>query len=324
MGAHDGAEQVYRILNIQTLLLALAFLLPGLAPTIFGWMSGLLAIPVFCLLVLYGTAKGLVLVRNGALLATLGAIILNQLPGTLFSLTMVPLGISLKKSAAAREDIIRTGIKGFIILGISWFVFWAVYGIVQGENPYTRLLQILDTGFAQTFEVYKNSPDIPVETQVQFESLVTEVRAVIPRALPGILASTLLLTVWINLLGSITLLEMLKPKTLPWEKYRDWRLPEKTVWIPIVAGFVWIAGEGFISSAGLSLFIVSTLLFFFQGLAVLIFFMDRWNIPLYLKIIIYGILILQSYGLLMISIAGISDVWVDFRRKWKSEDQPDK
>lgn len=323
MGAHDGANLVTRILNVPTLLLAFAFLLPVLAPTLFGWLSGLLAIPVFIMLALYGTAKGTLVIRNGAILAAACAFILNLLPGTIFSLTLVPLGFSLNKSAEEGDNEIRTGMQGFIVLALSWLLFWVIYGIAQEMNPYTHLLQVLDSGFIQTFEVYGRNSDIPLETQVQLEKLALELREIIPKILPGILACTLLLTVWLNMLCSISLLQKLKPGTVPWKKYSEWRLPERVVWLPIIAGFAWAIGDGIINSAGLSLILVSTLLYFFQGLAVLIFFMDRWKTPLYLKILIYGILIFQSYGLLLLSIAGIADVWIDFRRRHKNDDQPD-
>lgn len=323
MGAHDSAKQGSRILNVPTILLASAFLLPVLAPSLFGWLSGFLAIPVFSLLALYGTKKGTVFVRNGAILAAACALILHQLAGILFSLTLVPLGFSLNRSAEAGDDEIRTGLQGIIVLAVSWILFWTVYGIVQDVNPYAQLLQILDTGFIQIFEAYGRNAGIPLETQIQIERLGAELREIIPRILPGFLICTLLLTVWVNMLGCITVLEKLKPGTVAWRKYSEWRLPERVVWLPIIAGFAWAVGEGAINSAGLSLILVSTLLYFFQGLAVLIFFMDRWKIPLYLKILIYGILVFQSYGLLMLSIAGIADVWIDFRRRYNKDKQPD-
>ena len=75
-------------------------------------------------------------------------------------------------------------------------------------------------------------------------------------------------------------------------------------------------------NAGLSLLIVSGLLYFFQGLAVFVHFVDRWKIPVYLKVAIYGILILQSYGLLLLSILGIADVWIDFRKRQNKNNEP--
>jgi uncharacterized protein YybS (DUF2232 family) len=320
MGVHEGAKQGKQVYTILTVLLAAAFLLPGLAPSLFGWISGLLAIPVFCLLSMYGTRQGTILVRNGAILAAVAAIIANQLPNTLFSMSLIPLGYSFNRSEAVRENELRTCFKGFIVLGVSWLIFWSAYGTVHGINPYNQLLQVLDTGFSQTYELYSENSEIPAETQVDIEQAVTELRAAIPKILPGILACTVLLTVWINLLGSISLLERLAPGRVPWKKYRDWRLPDRLIWMPIGAGIALIAGDGIVSSTGFSFVLISALLYFFQGLAVFINFMDRWNVPIYLKILIYGILILQSYGLLLLSVIGIADVWFNFRNRLNRDD----
>ena len=82
-----------------------------------------------------------------------------------------------------------------------------------------------------------------------------------------------------------------------------------------------LIGEDGIRSAGLSLIIISALLYFFQGLAVFVHYVDKWKVPVYLKIAIYGILILQSYGLLLLSILGLADVWLDFRKKTRTNNQ---
>jgi len=323
MGAQDGAKPGNQLLISLTVLLAAAFLLPGLAPSFFGWTSGVLAIPVFCLLGLYGTKQGTILVRNGAILATVTAILLNQLPNVFFSLSLVPLAFSFSRSATVKEDEILAGFKGFMVLGLSWVVFWSAYGIVHGVNPYSQLLQILDTGFAEAYALYIRNSEIPPETLIHLEQAVKELRTIIPAILPGMLVCTLLFTVWINLLGGISLLKRLYPERIPWKKYRDWRLPDRLVWMPIAAGVALIIGKGVAGNAGLSFMLVSILLYFFQGLAVFIHFIDRWKVPLYLRIFIYGILILQSYGLLLLSVIGIADVWIDFRRRQNKDHQAD-
>lgn len=321
MGAQGSASSGGRLFNVLTILLASAFLLPGLAPTLFGWISGLLTIPVFWLLTVYGQKRGTVIIRNSTILAIVVAVFSHLLASVLFSLTLVPLGYSFYKSSISKEDVITTGAKGVVILTVSWLVFWVGYGTVQDANPYSYLLEILDTGFAQTYELYSTNKNIPVETLINLERAVNEIRLVIPRILPGILFCTVLLTVWINLVGSISLLGRIKPGQLPWKNFKYWRLPEKLIWLPIVAAIALIVGEGMVGSAGLCLIIISALVYFFQGLAVFVHFIDKWKVPLYLKIAIYGILILQSYGLLLLSVIGIADVWIDFRRHRKNDNE---
>jgi uncharacterized protein YybS (DUF2232 family) len=57
------------------------------------------------------------------------------------------------------------------------------------------------------------------------------------------------------------------------------------------------------------------LLYFFQGLAVLIHMLDKWKVPLYLRLLILVILVLQSYSLLFLAVVGVADVWLDFRQR---------
>jgi len=315
MAAPQSAQPNNQLLNSQAILLAAALLLPGLLPSLFGWLSGLLATPIFCLLYINGQKKGLLLVRNGVLLALIAAIILKLVPSILFSLTMVPLGYSFSKSYNNSSNEIQTGIHGIVVLAATWLIFMISYGAIQEINPYQHLLEILDTGFAQTYEYYLKDTALPPENILQLEQAVNELRRVIPMILPGILCCTVLITVWINLVFSLNILARLKTAPLPWKKYSQWRLPDKLIWVLIAAGILLLIGQGNLSQVAFTIFLTATLLYFFQGLAVFIYMLDKWKVPVYLRILIYGILILQSYGLILLTIVGLADVWFNFRRK---------
>jgi len=321
MAAHDSAQPAGRFFNGPTLLLASAFLLPGIVPSLFGWLTGLLAIPVFCLLIFYGTGQGSIFVRNGALLAVAGAIPLKLLPTVLFSLTLVPLAYSFNMSAAAGESEWRTGARGSLVLGASWLIFWAGYGALEGINPYVELLRLLDAVFAQTYEYYRVNADLPAENLLRLEQAMNELRVIFPRILPGLLVSTVILTVWLNLVASVRFIARFRPGRLPWQKYSQWRLPDRIVWLAIGSGAALMFTTGILRDAAVCVVITCGLLYFFQGLAVFIHLLDKWNVPLYLRIVIYGVLILQSYGLLLLTIIGLADVWVNFRHRQNSDNQ---
>jgi hypothetical protein len=315
MAAHHRAQRGGNVLKGQTVTLAAAFLLPGLAPAYFGWASGLLAIPVFILLYMYGINQGTLYIRNGALIAIAGAVLMHILPVVLFSLSLVPLGYSFNKSAIYGESEWRTGARGSLILGGSWLVFWTAYGAVEGINPYIQLLQLLDAGFTQAYEYYRTSGDLPVEAVLQLEQVIEGLRTLIPKILPGLLCCTVILTVWLNLIGSISILDKIRPGKLPWRKYSQWRLPDLLVWFAIGSGTLLLLDIGIISHIALGGVLICSLLYFFQGLAVFIHLLEKWKIPLYFRIAIYAILILQSYGLLLLTILGLADVWIDFRHR---------
>jgi len=49
-------------------------------------------------------------------------------------------------------------------------------------------------------------------------------------------------------------------------------------------------------------------------MAIFIHLLDRWKVPAYLRIVLYVILAVQSYGLLLLAVIGIADIWMDFRK----------
>ena len=124
MAAHGGAQPGGGFSNGQVLLLATAIVLPGIAPAYFGWLTGLLAIPVFCLLGLHGTARGSILVRNALLLAAMAALLLKLLGTLLFALNLILLGYSFHRSAAVGSNEWKTVFTGCLYLGASWVLLW--------------------------------------------------------------------------------------------------------------------------------------------------------------------------------------------------------
>lgn len=323
MAAPQSAEPSVRLLTNQAVIFAVVLLLPGLVPSFFGWASGLLATPIFCLLCINGEKRGTIVIRNGALLALIVALFLKLIPSLLFALTMVPLGYSFSRSYQNRSDEAHTGGQATAILAATWFVFWIVYGLTQNTQPYHQLVELLDIRFAETYEYYRTNADIPAETLVQLGLAVEELRRIIPIILPGILSCMIVITVWINLLLSTSIIARLQPDKTPWKKYSQWRLPDKLVWILIAAAVLLLVGQGIASQAAAGTLMVTALLYFFQGLAVFIHLLEKWKIPVYLRVMIYVILILQSYGLIILMFAGLADVWFNFRRPRSSDNMDD-
>jgi len=311
----SGQQRGAAFLAVPTLLIAAAFFLPVASPSLFGWMQGLLAVPVFFLFKTTDDEKQATLyIRNGLILAAVGALLVNELVLLVFAMAMLPLGYSLYRSAQQSDNPATAGAKGIITLGLSWFVFWSVYGIIAGMSPYANLLTMLDGSFAQIIEIYRTSSDLPADVLYKLEQVVTEIREFLPRVLPGLLAGSIILTVWLNLVIGNNLLLRLRPDKTPWPRYSRWQLPDKLIWLVIAAAVLSLVGSGTIKNAGYCLVIVSVILYFFQGMAVFIHLLDRWKVPGYLRIVLYVILAVQSYGLLLLAMIGIGDIWIDFRK----------
>ncbi|MBM9537171.1 DUF2232 domain-containing protein [Desulfobulbus alkaliphilus] len=299
----------------QLLLFSAFFFVPALSPVFFGWTNGLLAVPVFYLLFTNGFKSGFARLRVSLLIAGLGALLIGRLEVFLFSLTLIPLGYTLFRSANAGESAATSGGKGVVVLALTWILFWAVYGAATGISPYRQLLDSLDQGFRQTVELYESrEAEVPGETLHQVQQLTDDIREIIPRILPGVLASIVVVTVWINLAFSNIMAHRLGDVPPPWGKYSTWKLPDQLLWVAIIAGAVMLLGRGLLQFAGSWVLMLAGLLYFFQGLAVCIALMERWKVPVYVRILLYFILVIQTYGILLLAFVGVADVWFNFRR----------
>lgn len=302
-------------LSTRPLLVALLFFLPIALPGLAGWLNGLLAVPVFLLLqtAVHERRAGWQ-IRNGLLIAGLGSLLMGLFSMFLFTLTMLPLGYSLHWSAKLRKSPAETGAIGLIILGLTWLIFWSTYGVVSGTNPYITLLADMDAFMGQVIEIYRTNSDLPADVLYNLEQIIAGIRELLPKILPGLLAGMVLMTVGVNVVISAALLRRLAPEKAYWPPYSDWRLPDKTVWLLIVAFVLLLVGRGGLANIGRGLALISAILYVFQGVAVVIHVLNNWGLPRAFRFLLYMILIVQSYGMIFVTIIGIADTWADFRK----------
>ena len=299
----------------QTFLCSVLFFLPALIPPLFGWLNGFLAVPVVFLLSSRGAGAGSLQLQRGLLAAGLAALFTGRIEGFLFSLTLVPLGYSLHRSALAGASPAMSGGRGGLVLLGTWLLFWTVQGMVSGVNPYVHLRESLDTGFRQMLE-FAASEEAALTPEMLYgvQQALGEIRETAPRLLPGLLAALVPVTVWLNMVTANSLTGRFRAGGALWDRYATWTLPEHLVWAPIAAVAVLLVSDGMVRDASVWVLLVTGILYFFQGLAVFVALLERWRTPTFLRVLLYLVFILQSYGMLMLAILGLSDVWLNFRR----------
>lgn len=307
--------------SAEFFLPALFFLLPAAVPLLFAWLNCLLAALVFVLLQLSENERATMnRMRNGLLAAAAAALLLERPVLFLFSATMLPLGWSLHRSAQRGTSPAATGGTGLAVLSLSWLAFWLLHGLAAGVNPYSSLLNQLDISLASLTETYRASAEIPAEMLHDIELITAELRNVLlPKILPGLLAGTAVFTVWLNMVAGSGMLRRLRAERTVWHPYRNWRLPDFLIWVLIAAAVLLLLGGG-LAQAGYTLGIVTGLLYFFQGAAVLASLLHRWNVPAFWRAVLYFFVAVQGYGTLLLTAAGVADTWADFRRL--AQDRP--
>ena len=296
------------------ILLIAVFLLPTLHPGKMGWITSLVPLPVFYYLVRLGKKEGSILIRNAILISGAAALIIGSLPLLVFSLTLVPLGIAFSLALFNRISPVEAGLKGSLVLAVVWILFWTMFGFVHGTNPYTSLLNELDQGLSSGFALYQENAELDPETQETIRHAIELLRNYIPQILPALLISVVLSTTWLNLALGNWLLKNQAASLTPWPAYKDWKLPDTLVWGIIAGAALLILLPAPLSILGLNIVIILGTLFFFQGLAIVSSLFFKWSVPRPIRLLIYGLIFIQTYGIILLSLVGIADVWADFRK----------
>ena len=317
-GRHKGNEAHYTGL----ILLIAVLLFPTLLPEKIGWLTSFVPLPIFYYLVVLGKKDGTILIRNAILLSAVGALLIGSMPVLIFSLAMAPLGIAFSHAVFNKKEPVATGFIGFLFLVFAWLLFWSGLGMIHQTNPYTTLLVELDEGLSNGLILYEESADLAPETMESVRSAVELLRNYIPKVLPAILVSAILTITWLNLVLGNWLLKKKDKDLTKWPDYIEWTLPEPLVWLVIMAGVsVFLLPEP-MSTIGLNILIVCITVYFFQGLAIVASLLNKWSVPMLIRVLIYALIFIQTYGIIILSFLGLADVWADFRKLKQADENP--
>jgi uncharacterized protein YybS (DUF2232 family) len=132
---------------------------------------------------------------------------------------------------------------------------------------------------------------------------------------PALTLSGAFFTVWINLLAGRLLFRIHGVAFHDFGDLAAWKAPERLVWILIAAGGMLLAPMEEIAVVGMNLLIICGLIYLFQGLAIAAFFFRQKRVPMIVRWLFYGLLLIQQYMLIIVIAFGLFDIWVDFRKR---------
>ena len=166
---------------------------------------------------------------------------------------------------------------------------------------------------AAVLDMYRNM-DLAPATLKQIEDGMRLAGRVVLRLAPGILAAVSLLVAWLNLLAARRLAAHLGGLG-PLEDLTRFRAPEHLVWVLIAGGGMMALGSGWLFWTGANLVLVMGMLYFFQGLAVVDFWLRAKNAPLLLRMALYLLVALEFFATALLAAVGLFDIWLNFRRR---------
>ncbi|RJR35136.1 MAG: DUF2232 domain-containing protein [Desulfobacteraceae bacterium] len=120
--------------------------------------------------------------------------------------------------------------------------------------------------------------------------------------------------VWCNVLVSRPLFRLAGVHYPNFGPLDRWYSPEHLVWGVIGSGFALFLPVGFIQSLAINILIVLMAVYLYHGLSILVFFLNKLQIPVWVRAGVYFLIIFQQVLLIILALAGLFDQWIDFRR----------
>lgn len=321
MSQANTQPEIKRIFG-NILLIFAALTLPGIAWGLFGWMHLFLPMLVFLLVTRHGIHIGNRFVLAGVSLALIVGVATRTLDSLLFSFSLLPLGYMLAHSGMRGESPARSGLKGASIQTVTWIVLLFALGVIQDASPYGSIVETINGGIDEALAQYRGAGGLEPDVMIAIEATFYQAKRIIPIILPALFIGCTFFATWFTMaIGNRIALRVYQKRV--WTRYRYWELPDRLIWLGIVcAGLAVLPIDG-IRITSINILILLSIVYCFQGLSVCVFFMNKWNVPILFRSFIYVMVIFQSFGTLVLLIAGIADIWADFRKLHKSEEQHD-
>ncbi|BAI81441.1 hypothetical protein DEFDS_1990 [Deferribacter desulfuricans SSM1] len=95
---------------------------------------------------------------------------------------------------------------------------------------------------------------------------------------------------------------------------KPFTVPFKFIPILVIGGFLILSKSFYTKMISYNTLIIFFVLFFLQGIEVLEYWLKKMKIPLILKYLVYFFVILEPPLTVIVSIFGLFDVWIDFRK----------
>ncbi|MGM0441047.1 MAG: DUF2232 domain-containing protein [Elusimicrobiota bacterium] len=104
----------------------------------------------------------------------------------------------------------------------------------------------------------------------------------------------------------------------------NFRLPREMVWLFLGGGVLYLGGNlisrfNIINLLGGNLSIIFLTGYMLTGVSLAVFLFDKWNTSIWVRNILIVLIFLFTSGFFIFTIAGIADVWVDFRKLNKAQ-----
>lgn len=259
-------------------------------------------------------------IRGGSIAAGFAALITTLLMAILFS---PPVGAWY----AVQCGLIGLVIPELLLRGVQQFrtVLWSTalailvsaamitaFSLGSGTDPRSFVSKEIAEGISQAVKLYEQQSGLSAQDLELLRQGMQKVGQLMGRIYPA------LATINLGLICTVSMLIFSRTAGrfgLPVSRtpFREFRTPPLLVWLLIAAGFAMLFPSPLVTTPALNLLVILGVLYFLQGLAVVLTQVERMKFGGTLKVLLAIILLTQPYLAVIVAIIGIFDYWGEFR-----------
>ncbi|HEY6395317.1 MAG TPA: DUF2232 domain-containing protein [Candidatus Binataceae bacterium] len=199
------------------------------------------------------------------------------------------------------------------ITGIVMLLASGLAALAVTESPAALVKAVHDqlaAGMTRGQELYKLAGlqgAVPADTQASILSVTL-------RVMPALAAILAAVSVLANLRVFWRWVGKQRLSYLLFNDLNRWSAPEWLIWALIATGFGMVIPLAPVRDVALDLFLCVAAVYFCQGLAIMGFYFQMLAVPSAVRALIYFVTIVQPVVAAIVCVAGIFDMWIDFRR----------
>jgi uncharacterized protein YybS (DUF2232 family) len=188
-----------------------------------------------------------------------------------------------------------------------------IYGNMSNTGATGVVSDYVGKNFDLTISLYKEMgmPDDNLRTILEAKDNILRI---LVHIVPGLFTAGLMFTAWMNFLLALATLRRINVPVPSGAPLNTWKAPEQMVWGIIGAFALILVPIELVRIIGLNGLIIFMTVYFFQGIAVVSFYLEKKKIPMLLRVLFFGLIGIQQILALMVIGLGFFDVWINFRR----------
>lgn len=236
--------------------------------------------------------------------------------GLEFSLLGLVLAVIFKRNFGIGQTVL-VATAAMLLLG---FLSLSLLALSKNMGPIEMVLDFFEAQLKEAVEAYRGA-GIPQEKGAGLEMYGKAFIEIISKAYPSLTIIGTGFAVWLNVVLSKPLFRI---GNLEYPEFGDmdrWQVPDTLIWVVIVSGFALFLPSGGIKLLVINALIVLMVVYFFHGLSIVLFFLNKYHVPSWARFGIYFLIIVQQLFFAVLVLAGLFDQWVDFRKMHRKVDK---